>query len=250
MPNRVPRFAAVAAALALAPSAALAGAGGEWSYEGAHGPAHWGGACAAGSQQSPIDLVGATPARITPPELDWRPVESATILNNGHTIEAQFEGAGGLFLGETPYRLVQVHFHHRSEHAIGGRRFPLEAHFVHAAEDGGLAVIGVMIEEGAHHQGLDQIWTAASPTAGERTTSGAIDPRAFLPQGSSGFHYAGSLTTPPCSEIVAWTVYAQPITASAAQIEAFARVFPNNARPLQPRNRRFVLESSPMGPTG
>ena len=33
--------------------------------------------------------------------------------------------------GETNYKLLQLHFHRPSEHLIGGKNFPMEAHFVH-----------------------------------------------------------------------------------------------------------------------
>jgi len=51
------------------------------------------------------------------------------------------------------------------------------------------------------------------------------------------------LTTPPCSEKVIWSIYQTPVSASNAQIEKFARIFPMNARPLQSLNRRFLLKS-------
>jgi len=44
--------------------------------------------------------------------------------------------------------LKQFHFHHPSEHTIDGKAYPLEMHFVHAAPDGDLAVVGVLFEEG------------------------------------------------------------------------------------------------------
>jgi carbonic anhydrase len=33
-----------------------------------------------------------------------------------------------LTFGGGPYRLLQFHFHHPSEHLIGGKSFPMEAH--------------------------------------------------------------------------------------------------------------------------
>jgi carbonic anhydrase len=36
---------------------------------------------------------------------------------------------------------------------------------------------------------------------------------------------------------------AQPITVSPRQIEAFANLYPMNARPIQKLNRRFILGS-------
>jgi carbonic anhydrase len=53
----------------------------------------------------------------------------------------------------------------------------------------------------------------------------------------------GSLTTPPCTEGLTWTVFKNAIEASPAQIRQFAAMFPNNARPLQGLNRRFLLTS-------
>jgi carbonic anhydrase len=52
----------------------------------------------------------------------------------------------------------------------------------------------------------------------------------------------GSLTTPPCSEGILWTVYREPIEAAPEQMKQFAALFANNARPVQGRNRRFLLD--------
>jgi carbonic anhydrase len=76
-----------------------------------------------------------------------------------------------------------------------------------------------------------------------RSVAGAtIDIAALMPKGR--FHrYEGSLTTPPCSETVDWALMDTPIEASEAQIRAFERLYPNNARPIQALNRRFLLRS-------
>jgi carbonic anhydrase len=42
---------------------------------------------------------------------------------------------------------------------------------------------------------------------------------------------------------VLWTVFKSPIEASPAQIRQFAALFPVNARPPQPLNQRFLLET-------
>ena len=40
-----------------------------------------------------------------------------------------------------------------------------------------------------------------------------------------------------------WTVFKEPIEVSPAQVKQFAQLFPMNARPVMPLNRRFLLES-------
>ncbi len=45
--------------------------------------------------------------------------------------------------------------------------------------------------------------------------------------------YAGSLTTPPCSEIVTWIVLKEVQQASEEQIQAFRQIMGNNFRPTQ-----------------
>ena len=71
-----------------------------------------------------------------------------------------------------------------------------------------------------------------------------IDLATLIPDDSAIFRYAGSLTTPPCSEIVSWVVFDRPVEVSPIQIEAFAELYPNNYRPTQSTNRRFVLFGS------
>jgi len=53
--------------------------------------------------------------------------------------------------------------------------------------------------------------------------------------------YNGSLTAPPCTENVMWTVLTDPLVVSDAALLAFNSLFQNNARPLQALNRRYVL---------
>lgn len=52
--------------------------------------------------------------------------------------------------------------------------------------------------------------------------------------------FDGSLTTPPCSEGVAWFLMQEPVEASKAQMDKFMSIFGANARPVQPLNGRVV----------
>ena len=49
------------------------------------------------------------------------------------------------------------------------------------------------------------------------------------PDSDVRWFYQGSLTTPPCTEGVQWTVFNQPIELSADQIAGFAAVTDNNS---------------------
>jgi len=218
-----------------------------WGYAGADGPANWGdldpayGACATGREQSPVDLTRAVGAALADPLPEWRPVP-LRVIQSGHTIQVNALGGGRLTLDGAQYELLHYRFHHPSEHRIDGAAYPMECHFVHRGAEGTLAVVAVLIAEGEAHPAIEAIWRLMPEQAGEAADPDALlDPTALLPDERVSFRYAGSLTTPPCSEVVQWVVFRRPITASAAQIERFAALFPSNARPVQPLNRRKLL---------
>lgn len=235
----------------LCAAAALAeGAAPHWSYEGHGGTKDWGElssnfkACAVGSEQSPIDLKNPVGAKLDPLVFNWTP-EAYEIANNGHTIQADAKAAGALMVGTVKYSLLQFHFHTPSEHALEGKRAAMEAHFVHRAEDGRLGVVGVLMQPGAAgNAAFSAIMAAAPAKEGKAALKAPLDPAALLPKGRDYYRYEGSLTTPPCSEIANWMVFAEPITIAQADADAFKALFPMNARPLQPMNRRFLLKGS------
>jgi Eukaryotic-type carbonic anhydrase len=69
---------------------------------------------------------------------------------------------------------------------------------------------------------------------------GGVDLRNVLPARHDVYRYAGSLTTPPCSEGVEWLVLKEHATASAAQIKAFRSIMHHDNRPTQPLAGRAV----------
>lgn len=217
-----------------------------WSYED---PDHWGNdeaakTCAVGSQQSPVDLTKGVRASIDTLKIAWKP-QAFRIVNNGHTFQADAKpGAGGITIGGEKFDLLQFHFHTPSEHALDGKRTAMEVHFVHKHASGRLAVVGVFLVAGKALPALTELLKTAPREEGGADLAKAIDPASFLP-GKRGFYrYEGSLTTPPCSETVDWNVFDTPVTVAAADIEAFKKAFPMNARPLQSINRRFLLKGA------
>lgn len=244
----------VLAGLALCPLCAATGFaeevhGPHWSYEGATGPDNWGGLdaanglCAAGSQESPVDIVGSITARLPSLDIHWRK-RPDTIVNNGHTIQLNFGAGNTLRMGDRTYTLAQFHFHHPSEHLVNGKAFGMEAHFVHAAREGGLAVVGVLMIPGRPSTVFQKIVSTMPAQEGPPIPADpAIDPNALLPAQRAYYSYEGSLTTPPCSETVDWLVLANRIEVAEADIARFAKLYPMNARPVQNRNRRFILSS-------
>ncbi|MFH3480839.1 carbonic anhydrase [Xanthobacter variabilis] len=238
------------AAFALCPTcASLARADSvHWSYEGSGAPEHWGSlekgfqACSIGTQQSPVNLKGSVRAETAGPKLAWKSAPFK-VVNNGHTIQLDAtDDAGTAEMNGKTYSLRQFHFHTPSEHALDGKRTAMEAHFVHAAEDGGLLVVGVFMVPGGKSDAFSAVMAAAPKKQGFAPLPSPMDPTAFLPDARGLYRYEGSLTTPPCSEVVDWNVYAAPISVAEGDIEAFRAIFPMNSRPLQAINRRFLLQ--------
>jgi carbonic anhydrase len=200
--------------------------------------------CSLGERQSPIDLPVASVAHLT--HLGFHYAETALeVENTGSTIEVPIEaGTSFLKIGKETYELIQFHFHTPSEHRLQGEEFPMELHLVHRNALGELAVVGVFMKEGAANPLIQQIWDNAPHSHGTHEVHGVeIDPEDLLPHDREYYRYAGSLTTPPCSEGVRWHVLHEPIEISPAQVDEFRTIFPHNARSLQPLNGRPVLSS-------
>ncbi len=216
-----------------------------WSYEGDTGPAMWGAldpsfaACDDGMRQSPVDIVGAVAGGEIALDIRWQPGD-AEVVDNGHTIQVNVAEGSAISLEGREFALLQFHFHHPSEHTVEGSAAPMDIHFVHAAAEGDLAVVGVFLEAGEADPTIQSIWDAI-PSDGETPGAvAALDPRALLPEGGSYYRYPGSLTTPGCSEIVSWVVMTEAVAVSQDQIEAFAAIYPMNARPVQALNERTI----------
>ncbi len=222
-----------------------------FSYEGANGPAHWGGlspeyaTCETGKQQSPVDIRNAETANLSPIRFHYTPA-ALRIINNGHTAQVNFPAGSFITVGAERYELKQFHFHRPSEERIDGKPFEMVIHLVHANARGDLAVVSVLVETGQSNATLAKIFDEIPKTIGKAQDRGGIqiDASALLPSGREYYTYRGSLTTPPCTEGVTWFILKSPVTASGEEIKMFSALFAPNARPIQPLDGRTVRRSN------
>lgn len=221
-----------------------------WSYQKQHGgPAQWGEldpnfeACAKGKTQSPINIQAAVKADLPPLQFSYS-AAAPSMVNNGHSIQVNLPAGQTLTVGDKRYSLLQFHFHTPSEEQVNGKHAAMVAHFVHKDEDGKLAVVGVLLQAGPSNPHYAPIFKHL-PRPGETiSVEGlSLDIAAMLPKDLGYYRFAGSLTTPPCSEGVQWMVLKRPVQLGADQIKAFRRLFNANARPIQPANGRLIEES-------
>ncbi|XP_057743640.1 alpha carbonic anhydrase 7-like [Arachis stenosperma] len=228
------------------------------------GPSHWGElnkeweACKNGEIQSPIDLSNK---RVTVvPNLgvlrkNYKP-HNATLVNRGHDISLRWNGdAGSIDINGTQLFLKQCHWHSPSEHTINGRRYDMELHMVHESPEANgktkVAVVGLLFKIGRPNPILSKLsnYIKSLVDKEEEKNIGVFDPSEIKFGGKKYYRYMGSLTVPPCTEGVIWTINKKVGTVSREQInllrEAVHDHAEKNARPTQPLNRRGIQFYNP-----
>jgi carbonic anhydrase len=223
-----------------------------WSYEGAKGPEHWGdldpiyAPCKDGREQSPIDIRSAEKADLPDLRFEYKS-GPLNIINNGYTAVRVDYGHSGDFLvaGDERFELTQFHFHRPSEEYIHGKPYDMVLHLMHAASDGKIAGVAVLLRAGSANSTIQQLWEYMPKTAGklEEIPGVQVNPARLLPHDTSYYMYRGSQTAPPCTEGLTWFVLKSPMEISTEQIDAFAKLYPHDVRPVQPLNGRAVKES-------
>lgn len=219
-----------------------------WGYKGHGGASHWAeldesfAACKLGKQQSPINIETAKTKKAELAPLAFAYTASAAeVVNNGHTIQINLPAAGSVGIAGADYKLLQFHFHAPSEEFINGKPYPMVAHLVHKNAEGKLAVVAVLFKRGKENAALKAVFANLPAKEGEtKALEAPLNVADFLPKDQAYYAFAGSLTTPPCSEEVRWQVLKTPVELSAAQIATFRKLYPMNARPVQPLNGRTV----------
>lgn len=221
-----------------------------WDYGDSQGPSHWGelkpefAPCKLGHRQSPIDIRNPLKADLPPIQFEYRP-SAVRIIDNGHTVMINYGPGSFISIGGKKYELKQFHFHRPSEETINGKSSEMVVHLVHADAGGRLAVVAVLIEKGAENPLVRELWNhlPKEKDKEESLVNTQIDASGLLPADRSYYAFPGSLTTPPCTENVAWFVLKHQVSISAEEIEQFSQLYPHNARPTQPLYGRVVHES-------
>jgi len=219
-----------------------------WAYGGDTGPESWGmlkpefKSCMLGKRQSPIDIRDGIAVQLEPIQFDYRPTPFK-VLDNGHTVQVNLEPGNSITVLGQRYELLQFHFHRPSEERINGRQYPMVAHLVHKDAEGKLAVVAILMDQGVAHPMVQLVWNSLPLEKGmEQRSPVMMDMNLMLPTERLYYTYMGSLTTPPCTEGVLWMVMKQPASLSREQMGVFARMYPMNARPIQPAAGRMIKE--------
>ena len=203
-------------------------AGGEWNYTDQDAWKNVPGWYCYGVRQSPINIrtydavIYRDLTNLTLWNFDQH--YSGTFENNGHTVK--FTPASGSpaalfqnYLGT--YQLQQFHLHwgndvnQGSEHTVNGESASGELHFVTKKTTGigttgdSYAVLAIFLIalDSIPMTGTIKVLYDNMPTADQQSNSiTGVQLTDFLPNSLNYYHYEGSLTTPPCSEVVQWFV--------------------------------------------
>ncbi len=206
--------------------------------------------------QSPLNFNGTSGLEPSGKSLTISYPASAagSAFNNGHGSPqiAFTPGDATVSYNGTTYNLLQVHFHSPSEETIEGDAPALDAHFVHASDEGALLVIGVMYDP-CEVTSVPLLTTALDNYEG--FTSDAPqdvtvpDLSTVIPTDVEFYTFPGSLTTPPCTGGLQWFVASAPQCATEPQIAALKAVgaaagldpeIGNARRPTMPLNDRSL----------
>lgn len=221
----------------------------QWGYSGDGNSEHWGNLdpsfsiCAAGQNQSPIDIHHAVHTQHAPLSIKTG-AGPYKITHDGHTIDVLPAGAPTeLVLDGEVYTLKQFHFHNPSEFTFNGKHYPLEAHFMFMHEHQRL-VVSVAYDTGKPSAGVEAFTHQLTNIPHQETLmEQPFDIKSLLPSTLRYYRFSGSLTFPPCSEGVIWLVLKHPVPMSAAQLATIKQAIgQSNSRPTQPLNGRVILD--------
>ncbi|KZZ91689.1 Carbonic anhydrase, alpha-class, catalytic domain protein [Moelleriella libera RCEF 2490] len=223
-------------------------AGGPIDYSDPSGKS-WGGLCATGQHQSPIDLAkgmdGVLDVERNAITLKWEDVNSASIENHGPAIYVKGP-KGSLSIKKKSgdaltWALDSFHFHTPSEHSFDGKKSEMEVHFVHqtgSGKDVSRAVMGVLIDAASGSQKPNQVLDMALEKAllvkkmhqTEKTGALKMAELAATIQAQASLTYEGSLTTHPCDENVRFFISKTKLYVKPETLKNAKEVMKYNAR--------------------
>ncbi|KAJ4706332.1 Alpha carbonic anhydrase [Melia azedarach] len=210
------------------------------------GPEKWGTLnpewrlCGKGKYQSPIDILKQS-VRLVPglgKLKKYYKKAPAVVVNRGHDISVRWtEDAGNIEINGTYYNLIQCHWHAPAEHIFNGSRHDLELHIVHETSDGKTAVIAILYKYGRPDSFLSKLLPHIKSIGREEKELGIVNPGDINFGSRKYYRYVGSITIPPCTEGVVWTILKKVRTVSREQVRALKEKvhdgYEANARPIQ-----------------
>jgi len=201
--------------------------------------------CGLGKKQSPIDINDNSALKNSHVNGIRFAYHSAPLFvnNNGHMISVNIpqNNKNEFYIGKQEYELLQINFHAPSEHKIDGQFSKMEIQFFHATPSGKLAIVGVLVTINVKGKDNPEFQKILDIANGVGSLSSTIKPAKLLPSNKKSFYtYAGSFTTPPCTEGVDWYVLRYPLEVSATQVTAFQQLYFGNVRTTQDLNGRTV----------
>jgi len=256
-----------------------------WSYAGTDGADNWKflyPRCG-GDEQSPINIATASTQQTNSlSQFVFTKYQSTpsgtmfTLINTGTTVELQVSGtkeltiSGGGLSGSYVLEKVILHWGEHngfgSDHTLNGLAYPLEMQFLHysskyddcshaSLHPDGLAILSVFFQTNPEdNSNLTPIWSKLGSIAypGNSTDVGSLKLSDWIPARNMSFYrYSGSLTVPNCAQTVLWTVFTDPLSISANQLNTLRSTvygldstpLANNFRATQSLNNRVVMRS-------
>ncbi|XP_039312904.1 carbonic anhydrase 9 [Solenopsis invicta] len=215
----------------------------------------------AGKLQSPVAISTAKAIVLPFPALemigyhDFLPTPQI-LINNGQTVKLTIDKNaiygrlpyifGAILKQNQQYEMEQLHFHwgiknnRGAEHVLNGVRYPMEMHIVHRnmaypnisyalQNKDGVVVVASFFQLQDEDNELLRSFINKLPDVQWANTELSVNLSlalaSLIPTNTDIFYtYKGSLTTPPCSEVVTWIIFAIPVPISFHQMNMFRKL--------------------------